>query len=92
MLGGGEGDEIAATELAHKLGLSLLPRSTDLRRCNQLAAVLLFNGPQLFLQQTGVGAPGAIAADLGSPAMGHRRRSGANEVLGRDVGGGKKIP
>ena len=92
MLGGGEGDEIAATELAHKLGLSLLPRGTDLRRCNQLAAVLLVNGPQLFLQQTGAGAPGPIAADFGSPSMRHRRRAGANELLGRAVGVGKKTP
>lgn len=64
-----------------------LSASTQL---NEYLAVLVVDGKKLALVQTGKGAPGPVSVDFGSATMRHRRRGGANELLGRAVGVGKK--
>ena len=86
------GDEMRATELAALLGLPLLETGSDPVYCQSGNAVLIVNAEALYLQQTGRGAPGPVFVDFGSDGMRHRRRSGANELLGRAVGVGKKSP
>ena len=76
--------------MAQRLGLPLLPTGSDPVANEQVDAVLLVSGASLFLQQTGRAAPGPVAAEFGSSAMRHRRRSGHNELLGKAVGLGKK--
>ena len=83
-------DDEAATGLAQRLALPLLPTGSDPIANEQVDAVLLVSGGSLFLQQTGRAAPGPVAAQFGSSAMRHRRRSGHNELLGKAVGVGKK--
>ncbi|HDY82356.1 MAG TPA: hypothetical protein ENH48_05305, partial [Halieaceae bacterium] len=83
-------DDEAATTLAHRLGLTLLPTGSDPTGYEHVHAVLVVSGGSVFLQRTGRAAPGPVAAEFGSTAMRHRRRSGHNELLGRAVGVGKK--
>jgi len=84
-------DEPRAAELAQRLGLPLLATGSDPARCEEYA-VLVVAASALTLQQTGTGAPGPVGVDFGSAGMRHRRRAGANELLGRAVGWGKKSP
>jgi 16S rRNA (guanine1516-N2)-methyltransferase len=83
-------DIAAAQRLSLALKLPLLDGATDPKTCSSAQAVLILDGPSLVLQQTGAAAPGPVAVEFGSPAMRHRRRAGANELLGRAVGVGKK--
>ena len=92
MLAAATEDELCAARLALQLGLPLLPTDTDPGVCTQVSAVLITRGRSLCLQQTGRGAPGPVQADFGSLRLRHRRRSGNNELLGRAVGLGKKVP
>ncbi len=85
-------DEAWAARLALQLGLPLLMTGADPTHCVQADAVLLASGGCLCLQQTGRGAPGPVLADFGSLRLRHRRRSGANELLGKAVGRGRKSP
>ncbi len=82
-------DDAAATTLASRLELPLLDagQSPDALAYD---AILRVDGDTLSLQATGPGAPGPVAVDFGSGRMRHRRRAGANELLGRAVGVGKK--
>lgn len=50
------------------------------------ALVLVVQGATRSLRQTGPGAPGPVAVDFAGGTMRHRRRGGANELLGRAVG------
>ncbi|MDX1735071.1 MAG: class I SAM-dependent methyltransferase [Halioglobus sp.] len=79
-----------AQRLARKLGLALLERGVDAANWRSHRALLTVSGAGLALQTTGKNAPGAVQVDFGSGAMRHRRRAGANELLGRAVGIGRK--
>lgn len=87
-------DHAVASELSTRLNLPLLDANhvvaTSSKNPPLYAALLVVEGTRLSLQQTGSGAPGPITVDFGSPAMRHRRRGGANELLGKAVGVGKK--
>lgn len=87
-------DEAAAQELAALLKLPFVTAAdAELfikHRAPPYAALLTLSGKRLSLAQTGRGAPGPVSVDFGSPAMRHRRRGGANELLGKAVGVGKK--
>jgi 16S rRNA (guanine1516-N2)-methyltransferase len=83
-------DEERASKLADKLELPLLPVATDAAKLPDFDATLMVEGAFLSLQKTGARAPGPVRVDFGSPEMRHRRRGGANELLGRAVGVGKK--
>ncbi len=50
------------------------------------ALLLVVEGAGRSLRLTGAGAPGPVAVEFGGGAMRHRRRGGANELLGRAVG------
>jgi len=82
-------DKVTAEGLSQDLALPLLLPGTGAETADYFA-VLLVEGERLLLQQTGQAAPGPVVVDFGSAAMRHRRRGGANELLGRAVGVGKK--
>lgn len=82
-------DEQRAMELARQLRLARLPPATSVRDCTEVPLVLIVDGARLALQRTGRNVPGAVEVDFGAASMRHRRRSGANELLGRAVGVGK---
>lgn len=84
-------DESRVAELAQQLDLPVLATGSDPVYCDE-DAVLVVAASALTVQQTGAGAPGPVGVDFGSAGMRHRRRSGANELLGRAVGWGKKSP
>jgi 16S rRNA (guanine1516-N2)-methyltransferase len=84
-------DESRAAALAQRLDLPILATGSDPVCCDG-DAVLVVAASALTLQQTGAGASGPVGVDFGSAGMRHRRRSGANELLGRAVGWGKKSP
>lgn len=48
--------------------------------------MLLVSGPGRCLRLAGPGAPGPVTVDFGAGSMRHRRRGGANELLGRALG------
>lgn len=83
-------DATHARDLALNLGLPLLGLLADQQQPCPYQALLLVAGRQLAVQLTGKGAPGPLRVDFGSGAMRHRRKSGANELLGRAMGIGKK--
>jgi len=75
-----------ALALAQYLNVDLLP-GTDIAAANPaIVAVLVMDGAQLYLQQTGPKAPGPVTVDFGAGAMRHRRKGGQNELLGKAVG------
>ena len=82
--------ETEARALAQKLNLPLLPTGILPGSIEDPPAILFNSAAGLYLQQTGKGAPGPVAARFGTPAMRYRRRAGQNESLGRAVGVGKK--
>lgn len=82
--------EAEARALAQKLNLPQLPTAISPRSIEDPQAILFSSAQGLYLQQTGKGAPGPVAARFGTSAMRHRRRAGQNEPLGRAVGVGKK--
>lgn len=90
MLGSAPPDDGLAMELGEQLGLPVVASGSDPARIDEVDAVLLVDGAQLALQQTGRGAPGPVRVDFASKAMRHRRRSGHNELLGRAVGVARK--
>jgi 16S rRNA (guanine1516-N2)-methyltransferase len=83
------GDAAEAGALAQRLGLPLLPAGTDVAGDPGCDAVLWVSGTGRSLQLTGPRPPGPVAVDFGAGRMRHRRRGGANELLGRAVGVGK---
>ena len=85
-------DTTAAEALAGRLVLPLLPAGADPRRCDRVPVVLEVAGARLSLRRTGRRAPGPVTVDFGSAGMRHRRQAGHNELLGRAVGVGKKLP
>lgn len=85
-------DEVCAAQLAQRLHLPLLTPDIDLIHFTRARAVLIVSGQSLSLQQTGIGVPGPVEVDFGSPSMRYRSRSGTSELLGKAVGHGKKIP
>lgn len=85
-------DEPRATLLSHQLNLPLLPTGTSPVACAAVDIIVVVDAATLCLQETGSGAPGPVGVEFGSSSMRHRRRSGANELLGRAVGVGKKSP
>lgn len=78
----GQTDQAAALALAQRLNLPLASPDDE----PPANILLLLDGPVLALQLTGKGAPGPVSVDFAAAAMRHRRRSGANELLGRAVG------
>lgn len=72
---------LAARELAARLAL---PFTVDTPPAGAL--LLVVSGDRRSLELTGPDAPGAVVVDFGAAAMRHRRRGGANELLGRAVG------
>jgi len=87
-----DADNAAALALADRLALPVVPAGRDPRQCTDVDALLQVSGDGLCLQMTGRRAPGPVAVDFGSGAMRHRRRAGANELLGRAVGVGRVAP
>jgi len=85
-------DEVCAVQLAQRLSLPVLTTGMDLVHFTSAKAVLVVSGQALYLQQTGIGAPGPVGVNFGSAGMRHRSRSGTSELLGKAVGHGKKIP
>ncbi|MEZ5503198.1 MAG: class I SAM-dependent methyltransferase [Halioglobus sp.] len=85
-------DEARAAQLAARLGLPLLATGIDPARCTQADALLVASGRALFLQQTGRGAPGPVAADFGSAGMRYRSATGPRELVAKAVGLGRKNP
>ena len=83
--------QVAAAELAASLGLHLLGLGEAADE-DRFAALLLVSPDTLALRAPGRAAPNPVAVDFGAAAMRHRRRGGQNELLGRAVGVGKKIP
>lgn len=84
-------DQVAAASLASRLALPLVASDYTLEN-EEYAALLVVEDEQLRLQKTGRAAPGPVQVEFGNAAMRHRRRGGANELLGRAVGVGKKAP
>lgn len=85
-------DAAHAAVLSEELALPLIEGPQDPVKISTADAVLEVDGGALCLRQTGRGAPGPVIVDFGSAALRHRRRAGANELLGRAVGLGKKTP
>lgn len=82
-------DQAAALTLARRLNLPLVTSQDE----SPVDILLLLSGDVVALQLTGKGAPGPVSVDFAAAAMRHRRRSGANELLGRAVGvTGKRQP
>ena len=81
----------AASALAIQLGLPLLDSAAAVDE-NRFTALLLVSPDTLALRAPGRAAPNPVAVDFGAGAMRHRRRGGQNELLGRAVGVGKKVP
>ena len=75
------GDVSTARELASRLNLSF---AADAHSSEGL--LLVVEGAARYLKLAGPGAPGPVGVDFGAGAMRHRRRGGANELLGRAVG------
>tara|TARA_R110002110_G_scaffold415561_2_gene650978 strand:- start:211618 stop:212460 length:843 start_codon:yes stop_codon:yes gene_type:complete len=85
-------DQDAAADLASALSLTLLPGLPDPAAETSFDALLMIAGQRLMLQATGKRAPGPVAVDFASAGLRHRRQSGHNELLGKAVGVGKKVP
>ncbi len=83
-------DAPQAAALASRLQLPLLADGPSSSVDETVQAVVRVEGERLSLQRTGTGVAGPVSVDFGSGSMRHRRRSGANELLGRAVGVGKK--
>lgn len=83
-------DEAWASSLSATLRLPLAPMGAEVQALDNFDAVLIVQGTQLLMQQCGHSAPGPVSVDFGSGAMRHRRKAGANELLGKAVGVGKK--
>jgi len=82
-----------ALSLANKLSIPLLPPAVDPAVVTDFPLLLRLSHSGLQLQQTGFKAPGPVWVDFGSARMRHRRRSAANEAVGRAVGVRKgKLP
>jgi len=71
--------------LATRLSLPLL-NVTCAAQSSNVPLLLVLDDCGLELRLTGQGAPGPVKVDFGDRRMRHRRRSGANELLGRAVG------
>ncbi len=79
-----------AEALSRHLQLPLLSPGSNPQDCTEVPVLLMVEEQGLALQQTGVGAPGAVRVELGGGAMRHRRKGGHNELLGKAVGIGRK--
>lgn len=82
-------DVVLAQRLGERLALPVLDPAAAADPGDH-TVVLVVDGSKLQLVQTGPGAPGPVEVDFGNGGMRHRRRGGANELLGRAVGIGKK--
>lgn len=74
-------DLAVARDLAAHLNL---PFSADTLPAPAL--MLVVQGAERYLKLSGPRAPGPVAVDFGAGSMRHRRRGGANELLGRAAG------
>ncbi len=74
-----------AQALAAELALPLLEQES-VAHTHEFAAVLELTRSALRLQPLGEKAPGPLLVDFLDPALGHRRRGGHNEPLGRALG------
>lgn len=79
-------DEPSAARLAQRLQLPQVATGIAPGECVQVSFLLVVSGRAVYLQQTGVNAPGPVAVDFGSAALRYRRRSGTPELLGKAVG------
>jgi len=86
LLAAAAGDEPSAAGLARRLGLGQVATGENPATCTHVPFLLVVRDQALYLQQTGVDAPGPVAVDFGSAALRYRRRSGAPELLGKAVG------